>query len=67
MERKEVIMKQVSFSALQRMAKEFDEINGNDEDEETLACGSAMDFYLYVVENYETVEKEVRQSSEANT
>jgi antitoxin component HigA of HigAB toxin-antitoxin module len=66
MERKEVIMKQVSFSALQKMAKEFDE-EQSEVPEGFEEIKSAMDFYLYVVDNYEAVEKEVRQSSKANT
>lgn len=52
-------MKQVSFSALQQMAKEFDELDeAPEEGAETFV--SAMDFYLYVVDNYEAVEEEVR-------
>lgn len=53
-------MKQVSFKALQRMAQEFDD---NEEDGSWPEGRSAMDFYLYVVDNYETVEKEVAEGN----
>ena len=59
-------MKTLSFSALQKMAKEFDEDQA-EVPEGMEEIKTAMDFYLYVVDNYAEVEKEVRKNTEANT
>lgn len=53
-------IKTVSFKALQKMAQEFDEL-GEDSEFETFR--TAMDFYLYVVDNHEAVEKEVSKNT----
>jgi hypothetical protein len=52
-------LKVVSFKALNKMAQEFDEMTEEGDGQ----YKSAYDFYRYVVDNHEAVEKEVSKNT----